>query len=1225
MTSLRNYINKLNKTQKIVSLIAILGVSLLLIIGVPTLARFRNRISIDTVIWDGSIATSYNAGTGTLEDPYIISNGSELAYFYTELLTNDYENTYFKLSNDIMLNKGIFSYDETNGVKYIVDNITYYMDEYTNKYYDNIERNGTEVGEVNLFNSLNGFKGNFDGNSHTIYGIYMVDMVREELALFTSLEGNIKDLYIKNAFIEGGTYTAGVASKATNAIIKNTLFEGTVIGLDEDINKTIKSNVNIPDVNMIDETVLDQIDLSNNLPYIGSEIVSTSITGSYSLTGTTDEDSVIKINGEEVSGGTFNISLGTNILDNISLSTYVNTQSSASITFSNVEYNVNYNYGISGGIVAYSKGTIIENSINKGSIKGYSVSGGIVGITTDNLDITNSYNTGDVISTYISGGLVGAIEKSSNDIDITTSYNTGILNSASSGGIFGIAKSNSGDINITNVFSTNSYNINTIINSVINITDSYSVTGNTPVNSGTTIGDFIETTLPNLKDQTYLTQNLNFNEFVSFSDLSVNPGNVWIYEEDEFPIIFIDDIKKPIATLHASVYSWNNLSTELKNVNISSSIMFMVESSDVLNPIKEKYYYISNSATALTKSELDNLSSWIEYTDVIQISEAGNYVIYAKVVDYNNKVTYINSDLLTLDFSNSLVDVLMNNNKWSNIRSELNYVYVDSIKEVSIDFKENESKIKKIEYYNSNQILSINSLNNLNLNNWTEYESGININGTGVNIIYVKVTDINDVVTYINTDKILVNGYTEIFNIGRNENSYAEDDLYITSDSSVTLNMAYSNSILDYKNGYKHNLISNILLPVGTKITLLDKINGKVYEYKINSADDLYGYNSSCTEEGCSKWATYEFTLFNEVGASINKPFVEDDYYTNNTINEEFSIIVDFSNTDIETNINNIKLYMNLEDSEGLVVRPTILSSIKEFSIYSNVDSVSSKAKLNISTDYNGTGINYNSDSSTNINITSGLIYKYIDAHKIIDTSFEDKEIGLLVKVVDSNGTVVDKEYLKNIMFKVGDETYYPGNDNLVRINFNNGFNDVTKNLTILTYETNSKLKDGTYYFKVTNYTSEDGYYFDSINNNELTIPLIVSNTYYNETYGFKVSIGEEYRIINKIDGDIDVLFDVSQSGNLDNPNIRVALYKKNEFTAYNQDYSSVDINDFITNDLTLASGDIYYLSQEPNEENSFELDLTVNNLENGGYKYIFYLYDGNKRVGAIEKNFIVK
>ena len=121
---------------------------------------------------------------------------SELAYFSAQLEENDYEGKYFKLSNDIMLNKGIFKYDPELKLKlqYILDENTYYLDGYTGKYYEDEIEFDEEIGLVNLFKSLNGFKGFFDGSSFTIYGLYVADEDEKELALFTNLEGEIHNL-----------------------------------------------------------------------------------------------------------------------------------------------------------------------------------------------------------------------------------------------------------------------------------------------------------------------------------------------------------------------------------------------------------------------------------------------------------------------------------------------------------------------------------------------------------------------------------------------------------------------------------------------------------------------------------------------------------------------------------------------------------------------------------------------------------------------------------------------------------------------------------------------------------------------------------------------------------------------------------------------------------------------------------------------------------------------
>ena len=61
-------------------LIAIFGLFLILN-AVIFYATFSEKTS--STIWDGSIAKKFSSGDGSIKNPYIINDGSELAYFFT--------------------------------------------------------------------------------------------------------------------------------------------------------------------------------------------------------------------------------------------------------------------------------------------------------------------------------------------------------------------------------------------------------------------------------------------------------------------------------------------------------------------------------------------------------------------------------------------------------------------------------------------------------------------------------------------------------------------------------------------------------------------------------------------------------------------------------------------------------------------------------------------------------------------------------------------------------------------------------------------------------------------------------------------------------------------------------------------------------------------------------------------------------------------------------------
>ncbi len=92
-------------------------------------------------VWEGDIATAFDSGSGTKADPFIIADGAELAY----AVNNSAADKYYKLANDIYLNAP--------------DKVNWATGEYTgdtpNSWFKNVS-----------------VQGNFDGDGHTVYGLY---------------------------------------------------------------------------------------------------------------------------------------------------------------------------------------------------------------------------------------------------------------------------------------------------------------------------------------------------------------------------------------------------------------------------------------------------------------------------------------------------------------------------------------------------------------------------------------------------------------------------------------------------------------------------------------------------------------------------------------------------------------------------------------------------------------------------------------------------------------------------------------------------------------------------------------------------------------------------------------------------------------------------------------------------------------------------------------------
>lgn len=1220
---IKDKIMNLSKKSKLIIIFVFMFLAIFVSVGLPTIARIRNRVTLaDVIPWDGEIATSYNSGVGTKSDPYIITNGNELAYFSEQLKTEDYEGKYFELASDIIINAGQFKYD--NNIQYILNNKTYYVKEYTNEYYSDVDLENL-VGTLYSFDSFENFKGNFNGNSFTIYGSYITKKDIDKLGLFIDLEGKITNTYFENTLIYGGQTTGGIASNTNTAIIENTIFTGYVIGNKSPSTKNSTLDISNKELT-ISNTKMENIALENIVPVIGNSITSTNITGNYDIIGCTDcQVSISRIldNGEVVSdvlsNGSFNISLGNTISDNLIIST--NYENDIIIKFSNLEYNIIYNYAVSGGLVGISNSTTINNSVNKAYVFGYSLSGGLIGLNNSTLNINRSYNTGNINSNLVSGGLLGGIENNTNVVNINNSYNTGAITSIENSGL--IAEiSNSNSVILNKVFDASSTSnvINKINNTNVSVNNSYYITGNTPIVNGSINGTFTSTTIDYLKNKDNMIKE-NYLEFVDIVTTEEEKDKVWIYDENTLPILYLDDSLNRSITIHSSKYSWNNYSNELKTYDLIKNIAVSIVKENEFATDLNIYYYIHNLETPLSKEELNNINEWIPYTDIININKEGKYIVYAKVVDGNDNVAYLNTDILSLDLTAPSINITLNNKIFNTYKSNLDYVYINDYEWLNVTVTDNKDSDLESYYYVSDSIKTVDELNTLEDSDWIKYTDKITLSNYGTYIVYVKSIDNSKNIAYVNTDYIVYGGYnyTDIYP-GKNKVSFNDYVGNISDKSIITLNYEYQN-VTKNKEGYTHNLISNILLPQGTKLTLVDKNTNKIYNYKIETIEDIYNYNNSCTVEGCTKLATYPFSLFKEVGTSEEKYF-DESIFQNSIVKEDYELIIDLSNTSVTNNYLDVLLYLEVRDNLNNKVMTTLTSSMKKFNIIANANT-----SIELSSD-NLPSINLNSNSTTNIKLDTSIISKYFDEEKVIDTILEKKKLGLGIYITDELGNVVSKENYNNMTFSIDGNKYTPEENNIIYINLSDIITNISKTLVIDTKATTLNLNNGNYFIKIFNYTSNFNKYIDILRSNELVIPLKVEGVTKIEEHSYNVMVDKQ--IVDK-ENNNHINFNIIQSGNYTNPNIRVSLYKKKDFTAFNQNYDLVNIKEYVNNDLELITNNIYYAFKSPKKYNG-TIDtynnLVLNfkeNIENNGYKVIFELYDGDIKISQIEKKFIVK
>ena len=1203
----KGYINSLSKTKKVSILVGLLVLGCFLLVNIPSLARLNNR---NTVLlgeyWNGSVSSSYRDGKGTALDPYIISNGSELAYFSKMSKKKDYSDVYFELGADILLNEGVFSYVDGN-ITYKLDNTLYYVNSLTGEYYNNSEFTGEVLGRVNLFSSIEDFSGNFDGNSYSLYGLFVTG--KKEVGLFTNLSGYVSDLYVTNSFVYGGSVTGGIASSINGGTVDNVIYDGNVVS---DKNNSF-------DLEVIDDTSIDvskstfTIIKPKNTGFSG-RVYKSSLEFKYNVVDGVD----ILVNGSLASDGVVFIE-DVSLMNEVVVSVIGSTDVVIEIT--DISYKVYSDDSIIGGLVGLNKKGTYINSINKSSVYGISYASGLIGSTVGSVDMVNSYNTGN-INGYYGAGLISNINNVVNNINISNSYNSGLVTGNMSAGLVSLIANTSGEVNLVRVLdiSTSNYSVDTISNSNTNFISVYYVNG-LGVKNDDAVNLLLNTTMGEVFDKSFMTEELLFYEYIDFDGVATDE-NVWIYNGESMPILYIDDIANPIAYIKAGSFNWNNYTDMVNEVVTSSAFKFKIDSSDVTRPISEIYYYIGDNKVKPIES-IDSL--FVPYTGEVLIEEAGSYIVYAKVVDYSGNVYYMNSDILKLDFSNMDSSISVGVDSWNKLKDSSVYKYYDEVLNVRIRANDQLSLDDSVVYYISDKMISSEELDKLSDSDWVKYENNIIIDKLGTYVIYARVIDSSGNMRYINTDFLVYDGYTEKVSLGRDSN-YVGSSNNISSNSIVKVNLSY-NSVGDEIKDVTHNFVSTMLFPKNTVITMIDNVTNKVYKYEISTDVDLYDYGTSCDGYGatCISYASYPLTLFREVGTSVMvKPYEEVSYYDKGSYLENFTFVIDFSNADIKSDYSNVEFSMNLVDSSNKVIRPTLNSGIAAINLYSGDNSVD----LGITSNYTGDEILLNSESTTNILLNTNILYK----NNILDTSYENMNVGIAIRLLDSSGNVVDTDLYKSMKFSINGVSFVSGNDNIFRYNLGKLFTGVSSNLHIETSGLSNKLDDGKYMIEISNYYGNDGYFYDKVSSNKIHVLARVSNNYTNNDYSFDV-IDDNDKVINKSDVDsVTFSYDILQKLELGSPSVRVSLYKKDDGNSFDQNYSLVDLDTYVTSHLNkvldntyLVSDKLFVYDNTVDTYNKFVMDFDVSIMSSGGYKLVFELYDGVKKVGTINRYFVVR
>ena len=484
------------------------------------------------------------------------------------------------------------------------------------------------------------------------------------------------------------------------------------------------------------------------------------------------------------------------------------------------------------------------------------------------------------------------------------------------------------------------------------------------------------------------------------------------------------------------------------------------------------------------------------------------------------------------------------------------------------------------------------------------------------------------IVINVNLSRVLynTNDYEGAITSGRKYEIFPSTAVDITDKSSISAYFSlYKDGENVYKNGDNRSLVSTSVLPLHTKITMIDlsKTTPEYYYHTINE-DDITRAEAEIASHGD---VAYPLSSFETMGALNSNVYYNNgsnsaDYYNpdKNTSSEEFIFILDFEDTNIQADMLNNHLILELKDNQG-ETRISILGNqydLMSYDIYTGKDAIIDiDGTISKNTIYSGEDFKLDLETAYTQSKSGSTI--------INDTKILDYKLGIKISLIDQNGNAVSGTSMMGLYYEIDGNKYYPNLDGTTRIKISEKIGNVKTWITVNT--ANSNIPTGSYTLKIDSYGSPDGVYYGLNASDTLEIPI----NYINEKYGLDIKIDNKDLIINKetgtnIDGNSTLEFTIKYNSVFENPSLNMKLYRRSYNEVYDTNYELVDLQEYL--DMTLIkkndSDNEYIVSSNPSDNTKLRLDLK-NKLLNGTYKLEFILYDNNSKIGTVEKYIIIK
>ena len=441
------------------------------------------------------------------------------------------------------------------------------------------------------------------------------------------------------------------------------------------------------------------------------------------------------------------------------------------------------------------------------------------------------------------------------------------------------------------------------------------------------------------------------------------------------------------------------------------------------------------------------------------------------------------------------------------------------------------------------------------------------------------------------------------------------------------------NTFYGANKNYYHTLVSNYVFPVGTKITMIDiganEVNPKYYYYVVNESN----YQTKLNELNQDSEATYRLSDFIKMDSIDTNNTYKDPENNNiylhediNYVMEEFIFIFDFKETNNQGEHLEKSILFELRNNEDRTILSVlgIRQNLMNYNLYETSNVVLSE-NLTIDSEY----LYYNTNKYTTYR--TSIEYNQTELREsIVDTNYESSSMGINITFYDNTNSLVSSSQLSSTTVTIDGKTYYVDSNGIFRIKLSDKVSNLTKTMKLYT---GISLPTGTYTMKIALFASNDGLH----NSTDKEATILEQQI---------VVVGNENLILVDVDDKSQLIigetglnmndspeekFTITYSSVLENPNIRLAIYRRGTSSATTNDYVEYNAKDLFYSSFSFPHPPLisqsqyeYILSTTPKASMDFTFKLKEK-LESGTYRFVFMLYDGNQLIDEDYKYIIIR